>query len=231
MRFWKKLSVSPFFVPYLAAASLLLPPKNCAALLLAATLHECGHLLCLLLFRIPVIQLRFSPGGAVIRTNSAALSYPREAFLYLCGPAANLCALMLSLFFHSSFFWLLFAANLICACYNLLPIPPLDGSGALLCLLSARFPEHRARRILRRIGNGCSAVLLLLGAWLLHTSLHAAPGATLGPLSLFGGALGLFFLGIMQSGTKLHTKSTAREKKRIQEENRGFHRKTNTKRS
>lgn len=196
MRLFAKISISPFLLLYLSVVFLLFPPQSSAAFLLAAALHEGGHLLCLWVLRAPLHKIRFSPGEAAILTSSAALSYSAEAALYLCGPVCNLCALVPSLFFHAPFFSLFFAANLLIACYNLLPIPPLDGAKALFCLLSPHLGEQKAYRILRRIGSGCGIVLLLFGIWLLLSSLHAPPAATLGSLSLFFGALGLFFLGI-----------------------------------
>lgn len=213
MRLSAKISVSPFLLLYLSVVFLLFPPQSSAAFLLAAVLHEGGHLLCLFALRAPLHKIRFSPGGAAILTSSATLSYSAEAALYLCGPICNLCALVPSLFFSAPFFSLFFAANLLSACYNLLPILPLDGAKALFCLLSPRLGEQKATRILRRIGSGCGTVLLLFGIWLLLSSLHAPPAATLGALSLFFGALGLFFLGIPGGAPRrAYAKSPSRKK-------------------
>ena len=151
MRLFAKISVSPFLLLYLSVVFLLFPPQSSAAFLLAVALHEGGHLLCLWVLRAPLHKIRFSPGGAAILTSSAALSYSAEAALYLCGPVCNLCALVLSLFFSAPFFSLFFAANLLSACYNLLPILPLDGAKALFCLLSLRLSGCQSVKHLKEL--------------------------------------------------------------------------------
>ena len=77
----------------------------------------------------------------------AALSYNRNLLVSLAGPAVNLlsCGLL----------WLLAGGwsvpatvHAALAVMNLLPVEPLDGGQALLCLLSPHMEEPKAHRIL-----------------------------------------------------------------------------------
>ena len=110
--------------------------------LLAAFLHECGHILmyCPLLRRFPVIEVTMT--GFCMRTAGERLS-PRQRFvLAAAGPAVNFAlagvwALRLSqtTTIRGSAFW---AANLLTGGFNLLPVPPLDGAQLASCLCEMR---------------------------------------------------------------------------------------------
>lgn len=124
-----------FFLLVLLAA-VISPVEIIVSVLLAAALHECGHLLALRAFRVPVEGLKLSALGAVLYARGARrLSYGRELIVTLAGCGMNLlcglvtaaCALRAS--------WVegfvLAGAHILLAAFNLLPIPPLDGSRAL----------------------------------------------------------------------------------------------------
>lgn len=102
--------------------------------LLAAFLHECGHILvyCALLRRFPVVEVTMT--GFCMRMDAPArgLSPGRLFWLAAAGPAVNfmlagIWALRLEqeLTIRGSAFW---AANLLTGGFNLLPVPPLDGA-------------------------------------------------------------------------------------------------------
>ena len=89
--------------------------------LLAAALHETGHLAALMTFQIPVTALELHAGGAVIR--AALPGGRREALALAAGPAVNL--LLAAVFWQP---WHIFAlCNLALAIGNLLPLPKRDG--------------------------------------------------------------------------------------------------------
>ena len=95
--------------------------------LLAASLHEAGHLAALSALGIPVYGIELRAVGAVIRTELRG--EPREAWALAAGPAVNLL-LAASLWRP----WPLFGlCNLSLGLWNLLPIPGRDG-GRLLHL-------------------------------------------------------------------------------------------------
>lgn len=112
--------------------------------LLAAFLHEWGHILCycLLLHRFPVIEVTMT--GFCMRMDARARALGPGQLLWLAasGPAVNfllagIWAVLLSrdLTIRGSAFW---AANLLTGVFNLLPIPPLDGAQVVSCLHEIR---------------------------------------------------------------------------------------------
>lgn len=129
----------------LAALALIVSPWEIAAsVLLAALLHECGHLLALKAFRVPVEGLRLTALGAVLYARGARrLSYARELAVTLAGCGANLACGFLTALAARRLSWeggFLFAgAHFLLAAFNLLPIPSLDGSRALTLAVSFFF--------------------------------------------------------------------------------------------
>ena len=100
--------------------------------LLAAFLHEWGHILlyCAFFHRFPVIEVTMT--GFCMRLCGNALSPGRRFWLAAAGPTVNfalagLWALRLQqrMTIRGSAF---LAANLLTGSFNLLPIPPLDGA-------------------------------------------------------------------------------------------------------
>ena len=118
----------------LGLMALLFPIRLVTGILLAALIHEGGHILALWLFggRIRRISLRM--GGATI--EAAPMEAGRELCCILAGPAAGaLTALAWKAFPE------LAAAGLIQTVFNLLPFPNLDGGRALrnICCKLRRF--------------------------------------------------------------------------------------------
>ena len=151
-------------------ALLISPPPLTAAVLLAAAMHECGHLAALALYRVPVDGVRLGGFGAVIYARGAArLSYGRELAVTLAGPAVNLlCAPLLSaLSARCAWAWgYLFAgAHAVLGVYNLLPIPPLDGGRALWLLISWRFGPDAGDRACAVLGLTAALAVTVLGAY------------------------------------------------------------------
>lgn len=99
--------------------------------LLAAALHELGHLAALRLLGIPVRGLELTASGAVLRAELRGTL--RETWAVLAGPAVNLA---LALCFRR--LWPVFAlCNAIQLAANLLPVPGLDGGRACAMILPA----------------------------------------------------------------------------------------------
>lgn len=158
--FWGLLALAITISPWLVVISILV----------AAALHECGHLVMLRLFHVPIEGLKLSALGAELYARRAEnLSYGRELLVTLAGPAANaLCAVvfaMLSRFLIWPDGFVFAGANAILCIYNLLPIPPLDG-GRTVYLVSAYFFGPMVGDALAAIvGTVCASALLLLGAY------------------------------------------------------------------
>ena len=131
------ISISPGFW-LLLGAFLLLDRRGAAGpFLLAAGLHEAGHLLALRLTGIPVLALELRGSGAVIRAELPGDR--REALALAAGPGANL--LLAALFWR---LWPMFGlCNLCLGLANLLPLPGRDGGRLLRLYKEKRKMEER----------------------------------------------------------------------------------------
>ena len=107
--------------------------------LLAALLHECGHVAAWLAMtkRLPVLS--FSLRGIGLDTSAARLSRRQTFFLALAGPLTNLllCGAALGRMQLAASYWGYFfaAANLVTGLFNLLPLGDLDGRRMLQSVL------------------------------------------------------------------------------------------------
>lgn len=167
---WGKLTVTWGFgamllVAYLAGAGSVLP-----LVMLSAVCHELGHLGGLRLAGAAVERVRLTAFGAEIRADTRRLSYPREIACTLAGPAVNL--LLALAFGRLGGHYTAAGANLLLGCFNLLPVPALDGGRALHLLVSWLLDPPAADRVCRAVGLSCA--LALTGAALVLTVRYQA---------------------------------------------------------
>ena len=153
-----------FFLLVLLAA-VISPVEIVVSVLLAAVLHECGHLLALRAFHVPIEGLRLSALGAVLYARGAwRLSYGRELIVTLAGCGMNLVCGFVTAAFALRISWVegfVFAgAHILLAVFNLLPIPPLDGSHAMNLAVSALFGPLVGDAVAALAGVLCSLALL-----------------------------------------------------------------------
>ena len=144
------LHVSWSFWLLILLAAIVSPITIVLSILLAAALHECGHLLALRAFHVPIEGLRLSAFGAVLHARGAQrLSYGRELVVTLAGCGMNLVCGVLTAWFSLHYVWVegfVFAgAHILLCAFNLLPIPPLDGSHVLVQLLPPKMAYAYAR--------------------------------------------------------------------------------------
>lgn len=118
----------------LGLMGLLFPVRVLAGLLLAAAIHEAGHILAVRLCGGRLYRIRLHIGGA--RIDSAPLSPGRELLCILAGPAAGTLTVLAWRVFPE-----LAVAGLLQTVFNLLPLPNLDGGRALrnICCKMRRF--------------------------------------------------------------------------------------------
>lgn len=116
--------------------------------LLAALIHECGHLAAAHLTQTPLRLLEIDVMGAKIYPAVQIRSYRAEGLLAAAGPCASLLLLFPLAFFASPFADALRVATLSFAVFNLLPINGFDGGRVLHSLLAGAFSEKVAERVL-----------------------------------------------------------------------------------
>ena len=158
------LVVTPGFAALLSASAYFGSLRLTGAFLLAATIHELGHLLVLHFMGTAPERLTLSACGAELTVRSE-LSFRRELLLCLAGPAANLLTGM-GLSALGRWPLLLGASFLLCA-FNLLPLRPLDGGNALFAFLSLVCAPDRAEQLTALFSRGAALAVLMLGGVLL----------------------------------------------------------------
>lgn len=165
------MRVSVSFWAILAVAAIISPLSVIVSVLLAAAVHECGHLLFLRLLHVPIEGLRLSALGAeIFARGTQRLSYGGELLVTLAGPAVNLLTAVIfaQISLHTQ--WLggyLFAgANVVLGAYNLLPILPLDGGRILYLVIAFFFGPMVGDAVAAVVGTACALSLLVLGIYL-----------------------------------------------------------------
>ena len=148
------------------------------AALLAAAVHESGHLCAAKCLHIPVRALRFHLLGAGLEPEGRLLSYGEEFLLCAAGPIASLLFALLPAPFweFSAFAGQLSCASLVLGLLNLLPIRSFDGGRMLGDAVSARLSPRVSDTVL----TATSLVFLfLLWSVAVYFLLRAGDGLSL----------------------------------------------------
>ena len=160
--------------------SLLLTDRSHLALaaLIAAAVHECGHLIAARALSVPVRSLRFHLLGAGLVPGGRLLSYGEEFLLCIAGPLASLffAALPAPFWASSPFAAALSCASLVLGMLNLLPIRAFDGGRMLESAVSARFSPAVSDAVLTVTSL---VFLFLLWATAVYFLLRAGGGLSL----------------------------------------------------
>jgi len=127
--------IDPAACFFWALLLLILPLNWLLAAMLAATVHECCHLLFLLLLGGEPGLLHISTTGA--KLDVGELSYFQELICAAAGPAGSL-----SLLFLAQVYPQLSVCGLIQGLFNLIPVYPLDGGRILRCVISLLAPTE-----------------------------------------------------------------------------------------
>ena len=167
------------------------------AALLAAALHELGHIIAAKICHIPLGELKLGIFGAALTPRSLLCSYKKEIMLCIAGPLVNLIsALLLFLLFDLNEFLSLFiSASLFLGILNLLPIYDFDGGRILFCLLSAKLSPKLTFQIIKAI-----SFILIFTLWSLSVYLLLRLSSS---LSLFIFSLSLFAKIFLSQSSRL----------------------------
>ena len=129
------------------------------ATMLAATWHECGHLLAARLLGVRLRLLELDIPGARLFPAGPLPSYAAEGWLAAAGPAASFLLALLIYPLNGSFFAALLAATLSLGFFNLLPVSGFDGGRVLCAILTPLLGERAGARVLR-VGSYLSLFFL-----------------------------------------------------------------------
>jgi len=150
------------------------------AALLAAFVHEMGHLFAASLCEVPIKELKLDIFGAALTPEKMFCSYKKEMAVAVGGPLVNLIFALLIFAFikeRGQFLELFMVASLFLGGLNLLPIHDFDGGRIAYCALSSLFSPRAADML-------CSTAsfMILLILWMLSVYMMLQFGAS---LSLF----------------------------------------------
>ena len=169
-----RIRIHPLTLPCLAALFIADSSVYTVLVLLAAVLHEAGHLTALLLCGIIPDAVEICPFGAVIEAGTASLPTARELFVLLAGIGVNtlLAAICLPAGYVTRMLPLLFfgAANAVLAAVNLCPVHTLDGGRACDAILFACLPPDRAQPLSDVISDLALLLLSVLSVRLFAVS-------------------------------------------------------------
>ena len=157
------------------------------AALLAATLHELGHVLAARILDIPLREMKLGIFGASLSLSDSFLSYKKEIILAAAGPLTNIACVIFSLLLFNvknDFLELFISSSLFLGFLNLLPILDFDGGRILICILSLKFSPYSALLTLKIL-----SFILIFTLWVLSVYLLLKLSST---LSLFIFSLSLF---------------------------------------
>lgn len=133
--------------------------------LLAALLHEGGHLLACRLLGVPIRYFRPTVAGAILGYDASAISYAREAMIAAAGPLANLAGFLFCFPGQCSRGRTLFGiACLSLSLFNLLPVQRLDGGVILSDLLIFRLGPIHGSQICEKVSLVCTVFLWMCAA-------------------------------------------------------------------
>jgi len=165
------------------------PPRVVFSLVLAVLLHEAGHICALKLAGVGVRRVVPLPFGALIDTGDRLCGYLAECGIYMAGPGASFLGAALAVRgadaaeMNLQFCFCVLSLGL--GCFNLLPLPGLDGAGALRAVLLHCLADMNAAE---RAARAVQAVFTVL-FWLASCSLWLIYGIASYPL-----LLSVFFL-------------------------------------
>lgn len=166
--FRTKLTVSPQLYLCGAIVLLIFPIKWICAWLAAAFVHELFHYIALLVCDTQILNIELGVGGAKMHTGS--ISGTAELICALAGPIGSLLLLAISRWFPY-----VAVCGFLQGMYNLLPLFPLDGGRATVCLLQMFFGTSTAGEIYTGIKAVVFAALLFLALLAIKNSFGPIP--------------------------------------------------------
>ena len=150
--------------PALLTVLLLCQPEGVAiTCLLASVIHEGGHLLAMLLLKVPPEDCVLGIFGLRMHLGHRLAGYEKYIWVALAGPVANVITAMSLLALGRPHTALVHG---VLAVLNLLPVSVLDGGEMLRCGLCLLGAEKRASLIVYIVSVAFLIVLSMCALWL-----------------------------------------------------------------
>ena len=140
------------------------------AALVAAGLHELGHLAVARFCKVPIKELKLDIFGAAITPAGEFASYKKEIAVALGGPFVNLfcfAAFAPAFIDEHEFLSFFLAASAFLGVLNLLPIESFDGGRLIYCLVALFINPHAAEKTLSVLSVFCLFVLWMISVYLM----------------------------------------------------------------
>lgn len=142
------------------------------ATVIAAGVHEMGHLLAARWMKIPLSAVRIDLLGARIAVSHRLISYGKEWLLCAAGPLFSLLlsAAAVPLWLCFDFFYVLSCTSLLLGFLNLLPVASFDGGRMAEVTLTCFLGQNAACRIMNTVTVSALFLLWLLSVYFLLRS-------------------------------------------------------------
>lgn len=161
-------SLHPLFVIIMLTSVLTGHFIELFTLFMIVFIHEMGHLSAAVGLGIKVRSVQLLPFGGVVHIEEEGkMTAVKEILIALAGPLQNVIMILGVLLLRQlgwgdeAFLTYLIQGNMIIACFNLLPILPLDGGRIIQALASCYLPYHATLLWCARISVICSAGTIL----------------------------------------------------------------------
>lgn len=138
-----------FFSIMLIIAFFVTGNKYTFICILAATLHELGHIAAARLLRVRISEFTFGALGARLHLADKIYSYRQEIILSAAGPISNIIFALISyISLNGEYSKIFITFSLFLAILNLLPIRTFDGGRIFECILLYFFTVSLSKLII-----------------------------------------------------------------------------------
>lgn len=148
-----KIKISFFFALSICVISIFDRSNVVLQNLLAAALHEAGHITVMMVFGEKPREIRFTPFGMRIeRKEMNNMNFKKEALIAAAGPITNFLSAAICIILNRYFslnLTVFTAVNIALGVLNLTPCEPLDGYRVTRYILMQKTSEEKTEKILK----------------------------------------------------------------------------------
>jgi stage IV sporulation protein FB len=170
-----KIEITFLFVAFIAFILSLKVPSNVLITVLSSLIHECGHLIMMIISDNKPKNVRFELTGInIIRNQDIRVSNKNEILISLGGPLMNLiivisCCIYLC-FYNNNLIMTFACINLILMVFNLLPIKQLDGGNILFYSMMQNFDICFSSKVMKITSVIFIMIIFIWGIYVLISS-------------------------------------------------------------